>query len=104
MAKKSRRIASRQAAIRKEGKRRKRLRGHVTLSRPADVAAVDTEVAASSSAPASTTPEAVARPRVQPASPRPIAPSYQYVIGELRRIGILAGAVIVVLIILTFIL
>jgi len=117
MTKKSRRVASRQAAISKERKRRKQARAHtwqgpVAPVKPADVTAADTEVAVPAMTPPATPPEAplaappepVARPEVQPASARAIAPRYQYVIAEIRRIGILAGAMVVILIILTFVL
>jgi hypothetical protein len=80
MAKKSHRIASRQAAVGKERKRKKK--------------AVSGEVAAPAttgiSPPARTDPRESAR--------------YQYVIADLRTIAIIAGPLIVLLIILAFIL
>ncbi len=117
MTKKSRRVASRQAAISKERKHKKRSWAHTMQEplapvKPADVTAADAEVAVPSMTPTATptatpptaTPEPVTRPEVKTPLPRPIAPRYQYVIAELRRISILSGAMFVIIIILTFIL
>lgn len=43
-------------------------------------------------------------PSVEPSFPSAQATRYQYVLPELRRIGIIAGALFLILIILTFIL
>ena len=117
MTKKSRRVASRQAAIGKERKHKKQSWAHTSQGRvapvkPADVTAADTELAIPPTTPTATpltppldaAPEPVTRPRVQPLPPHAIAASYRYVIADIRRIGILAGAMFVILIILTFIL
>ena len=109
MPKKKRDVASRQAAVGKERKHRKLSRAHASQGRvapvkPADVTAADTELAIPPTSPLDAAPEHVTRPRVQPLPGYPVAASYRYVISEIRRIGILAGAMVVILIILTFIL
>ena len=117
MAKKSRRVAARQAAIGKERKHKKLLRSHtgherVAPDKPADVTVADTEVVTPPVTPAaaapdnslSAAPEPAARPQAQSHSSHAVAPSYRYVIAELRRVAILAGAVGVILIVLTFVL
>jgi hypothetical protein len=43
-------------------------------------------------------------PKVQPSKVQDLTIRYQYVIPELKRIGIIAGAIILVLIILSFVL
>jgi hypothetical protein len=43
-------------------------------------------------------------PKVQPPKAQDLTSRYQYVIPEVKRIGIIAGAIIVVLIILSFVL
>jgi hypothetical protein len=43
-------------------------------------------------------------PKVQPSKVQDLTSRYQYVIPEVKRIGIIAGAIIVVLIILSFVL
>ena len=117
MPKKKRDVASRQAAVGKERKHRKLSRAHTPRGRvvpadPADVTVADTELAIPPTTPtgAPITPsldgarEPVTRARVQPFPTNPVAASYQYVIAEIKRIGILAGAMVIILIILTFIL
>lgn len=117
MTKKSRRIAARQAAIGKERKHKKLLRAHAGPERaappePADVTVADTEVVAPPVTPAAApptdslpaSPEPAALPQAPSASSRAVAPSYRYVIAELRKVAILAGAMGVILIVLTFVL
>jgi len=48
-------------------------------------------------------PSAAARPSAKP-SAAPSIPRYQYFIADLRKIAVLAGAIIIVLIVLAFIL
>lgn len=48
-------------------------------------------------------PVSKAAPRTQP-EPRRAAASYQYVRADLKRIGILAGMMVIILIVLTFVL
>jgi hypothetical protein len=45
-----------------------------------------------------------ASPKIQPPKVQDLASRYQYVIPEIKRIGIIAGVIIVILIILSFIL
>jgi len=109
MTKKKRDVASRQAAASQERKHKKQSRAHASQGRvapikPADVTAADTELAIPPTSPMDAATEPVTRPRVQPLTPYPIAASYRYVIAEIRRIGIIAGAMVIILIILTFIL
>lgn len=58
----------------------------------------------STPAPASTPPPASARPPAAPPplQPRGFNPDYSYVFKDLRRIGLLAGSLIAVLIVLSF--
>lgn len=105
MPKKSHRVASRQAAVRRERKRRKRSRAQPwqrqAVATPAKPA-TEARVAEPPTAPepsAVTKPPPSARPAV-----RPVAPRYQYVIPELRKIAIIAGAMLAILIALTFLL
>jgi hypothetical protein len=95
MAKKSRRAkAKHRARVEKAAQARR-------LQQPAPVSA---EV--QSPTPVSPTvhaPKAQA-PKVQSSKVQDLASRYQYVIPEVKRIGIIAGAIIVVLIILAFVL
>lgn len=110
MAKKSHRIASRQAAVGKERKRKKKVqtgeKGGVSYTAPP--AATDASESTAESARGTGSAE-VAAPTTtvvsQPArtDPRESA-RYQYVIADLRAIAIIAGPLIVLLIILAFIL
>lgn len=110
MAKRSHRIASRQAAVGKERKRKKK--GQVG-EKPAISYTAPTD--------ATEAPESTAQPLTEPAdgksaatvtatSPRPSgaergdAMRYHYVITDLRTVGIIAGPLIVLLIILALIL
>ncbi|TET37456.1 MAG: hypothetical protein E3J65_06480 [Dehalococcoidia bacterium] len=100
MPKKSHRVASRQAAVSRERKRKKRSQSsqrHViaTPAKPASVLPHGPSV----------TPGPIAPPPTQPRpSTRPVAPRYQYVSAELRKIALIAGAIFVILIALTFLL
>ncbi|MFQ5924731.1 MAG: hypothetical protein ACE5IE_01865 [Dehalococcoidia bacterium] len=100
MPRKSHRVASRQAEVGKERKRKKRSRAPqrhavATPDKPAGVPPHSPSV----------TPEPIAPPLPQPRpSTRPVTPRYQYVAVELRKIAILTGAILVILIVLTFLL
>ena len=91
--KKSHRVASRQAAVGKERKRKKRSQASPQKSVPAPV---------KPASPATTPAEPMtARPAQSTKEPRT---SHQYIRGELRKIAIIAGCIVVVLIILAFVL
>jgi hypothetical protein len=96
MPQKSRRVASRQAAASKERKRKKKSRAQ-TLQRQVKPAGVPT-------AQPPVAPESPSAPLPQPPKVRQAAPRYQYVTSELRRIAILAGAMILILVVLAFVL
>lgn len=104
MAKKSRRAAARYSELSRD--RKKKQRGKDS-AQPKPAVAAKTAVqkpAESIKATAATRSAAsrtAARPQAGPAQP---LPGYQYVRGELRKIGILAGAAVVILIVLTFVL
>jgi|GEM_PF-801024 len=110
MAKKSHRIASRQAAVGKERKHRKKVQAvekrPVSYTAPPDAADATDPAAGPKSEPVSSD---VAMP-VTATSPQPIrnesreAARYHYVIKDLRTIAIIAGPLIVLLIILALIL
>jgi len=102
MTKKSRRVAARQAEIGKEGKRRRRSQAYVAPVKPASIPSTGEVTASPTTSPLTT--EAVARPRAEAALLRPIAPGLQYVTSELRRIAIIGGAMVLVLIILAIVL
>jgi hypothetical protein len=98
MPKKSHRVASRQAAVSKERKRKKRGQAaqRRVVATPAEPASIPKP---------SATAEPIAPPVTQPRpSTRQVAPRYQYVSAELRKIAILAAVMIAVLIVLTFVL
>lgn len=100
MPKKSHRVASRQAAVSKERKRKKR-----SQSSQRRVTATPVKPASVPPDGPSVTPEPIAPPLTQPRpSTRPVTPRYQYVSAELRKIAIIAGAIFVILIVLTFLL
>ena len=104
MPKKSHRVASRQAQVSKERKRKKRAQSPqrqatVTPAEPASIPAAQ--------------PPAASKPAIQPAAaPKPSAkpsaaqavPRYQYFIADLRKIAVLAGAMLIVIIVLAFVL
>ena len=97
MPKKSHRVAARQAAASKERKRKKRAQ---TSHKPP----LDAGAPATSSTVATTEPS-TAPPLTRPTpAARPMAPRYQYVIADLRKIGLIAGAMLVILIVLAFVL
>jgi len=110
MAKRSHRIASRQAAVGKERKRKKKAQAGekrtVSYTTPPDV--IDAPQSTAESAPEPVSSE-VASPATA-TSPQPTRAErgdttrYHYVISDLRTIGIIAGPLIVLLIILAFIL
>jgi len=78
------------------GKRKKgKLRHHVIVAQPQVVTPADESVA----------PPEVSVPPTKAATPAaPIAVRYPYIITELRRIGILAGIMLVILIVLALVL
>ncbi len=113
MPKKSHSIASRQAASSKERKRKKKSQGSSRRSLPAG-ATLDTSTEFTAETPAM--PSTVATPEPQITSkvtskvtrPAPAAqqeaPRYQYVLADLRKISLIAGATIIILIVLVFVL
>lgn len=108
MAKKSHRVASRQAQVSKERKRKKRSQASQRHPMPAGAPAAPSTVATPEPA---TAPSTVATPKpstapsvTRPASTRQAVPRYQYVIADLRKIALIAGAMLVILIVLAFVL
>lgn len=100
MPKKSHRVASRQAAASKERKRKKRSqsfqRGPTTSEvKPAAEPSAVSEPAIQPSA----TPQPAAKLSATPASPQ-----YRYFIADLRKIAVIAGAMLTTLIVLAFVL
>ncbi|RLC70798.1 MAG: hypothetical protein DRI26_06420 [Chloroflexi bacterium] len=103
MPKKSHRVASRQAKVSKERKRKKRAQS--TRRQAPVIPATPTPAI---EPPAISTPEIepVATPKPSTAKP-PLAqtvPRYQYFIADLRRTAVLAGAILIILIALAFVL
>jgi len=96
MAKKSRKVATRYSQLSKEGKKRQRNR----LSPQPRAASIQEpgrdEVRVTHAAPR-------AGPRPSNVAARPLA-GYDYVRDDLRRIGMLSGAAVVILVVLTFVL
>jgi len=109
MSKKSHRIASRQAASSKERKRKKKSQGPSRRSIPAGVTPDTlTEFPTETPAVPSTvaTPERQITSQVTRTAPtvQKEAPRYQYVIADLRKTSLIAGAMIIILIVLVFVL
>lgn len=98
MAKKSRRVAARYSQLSKA--KRKKQRGRPSLQTGMVSAPESQEIAE----PTPIKP-AVSKttPRAQPGPKRATA-AYQYVRADLKRIGILAGMMVIILIVLTFVL
>ncbi len=92
--KKSRRVASRQAAASKQRKKKKRAQVSQQRAVTAPTTPTPTDIAAP--------PEPVTPPVTQPV--QQVASGFQYIRTDLRKIGIIAGAIIIILIILGFIL
>jgi hypothetical protein len=112
MPKKSHRIASRQAEISKQGKRKKKSqtsqKDTMPFGAPAVQSTQSTETtyksAVSSSTVSSTQPYSVS-PVAQPVpAARQVAPRYQYVMADLKKIAMITGALFVILIVLVFVL
>lgn len=104
MPKKSHRVASRQAQVSKERKRKKRAQ---LPQRQATITPAESDTIPA------VQPQAVPKPEVQPLAPaKPLSklavaqavPRYQYFTADLRKIAVLAGAVLLVLIVLAFVL
>ncbi len=91
--KKSHRVASRQAAASKQRKKKKRAQTPQQRAITAPITPPPTDIA----------PPEPLTPRVTKTI-QEAAPSFQYVITDLRKIGIIAGSAIIILIILGFIL
>jgi hypothetical protein len=112
MPKKSHRIASRQAEISKQGKRKKKSQASQKDTMPSGAPAVQSTQSTEttyeppvSSSTVSTTQPYSASPIAQPApAARQAAPRYQYVIADLKKIAIITGALLVILIVLVFVL
>ena len=102
MPKKSHRVASRQAAISRERKRKKRSQAVHRHPMPAEPAAPPIEPAVSEPP---TTEETTTVTAAQPTpSVRPTPPRYRYVIPEIRKIAIIAAVIFAILIALAFVL
>ena len=112
MPKKSHRIASRQAEISKQGKRKKKSQVSQKDAMPSGTPAVQSTQSTEttynspvSSSTVSTTQPYSASPIAQPATAaRQVAPRYQYVMADLKKIAIITGALLVILIVLVFML
>ena len=109
MSKKSHRIASRQAASSKERKRKKKSQG--SSKRPIPAGATP-ERATEFPAETPAMPTVGAKPEPQITSSathkapeaKKEAPRYHYVIADLRKTSLIAGAMIIILIVLVFVL
>lgn len=102
MTRKSRKRAAKYSELSRTRKRRQPLR-HLPEQQAAPAQPKEEAVAAS----AEKSPAPKAQPRIQPkatSAQSRMQASYQYVRNDLKKIGILAGAMIVLLIILTFVL
>ena len=112
MPNKSHRVASRQAEISKQGKRKKKSQASQKDIMPSGASAVQSTQSTEttynspvSSSTVSTTQPYSASPIAQPISAlRQVAPRYQYVMADLKKIAIIAGALLVILIVLVFVL
>jgi hypothetical protein len=104
MPKKSHRVASRQAQVSKERKRKKRAQSPQRRATTAQVKPAGSPAAQPSTAskPA-IQPSAATKPAAKPSAPQAI-PRYRYVIADLRKIALIAGAMLIVLIVLAFVL
>ena len=98
MAKKSRRVAARYSQLSKA--KRKKQRGRPALQTGMVSAPESQEIAEPTPI---KPPVSKTTPRAQPGPKRATA-AYQYVRADLKRIGILAGMMIIILIVLTFVL
>ncbi len=109
MPKKSHRVASRQAASSKERKRKKKSQGPSRHSIPAGATP---DISAEFTAETPVMPSTVATPEPKITSnvtrtttaAQKEAPRYQYVIADLRKTSLIAGAMIIILIVLVFVL
>jgi hypothetical protein len=112
MPKKSHRIASRQAEISKQGKRKKKSQVSQKDAMPSGVPAVQSTQSSEttykspiSSSTVSTTQPYSASSIAQPAPvARQVASRYQYVMADLKKIAMISGALLVILIVLVFVL
>ena len=98
MAKKSRKAAAKYSQLSRAKKRKQRARPFLetgTISVPESEEIAEPQPIES--------PVSKATPRTQP-QPRRATAAYQYVRSDLKRIGILAGMMIIILIVLTFVL
>ncbi len=106
MPKKSHRVASRQAAISRERKRKKRAQAAQRQPMPAKPA-IPTIEAPPAEPPVGSEPSTITITQTPPStrpSVRTIAPRYQYVTAEIRKIAILAAVIVAILIALAFVL
>ena len=109
MPKKSHSVASRQAASSKERKRKKKSQGSSRRSMPAG-ATPDTSTEFTAETPAMPATVETPKPQITSKVTRPVpaaqqeAPRYRYVIADLRKISLIAGAMIIILIVLVFVL
>jgi hypothetical protein len=112
MPKKSHRIASRQAEISKQGKRKKKSQASQKDTMPSGAPAVQSTQSTETTYKSPVSPSTVsttqpysASPIAQPApAARQVAPRYQYVMADLKKIAIISGALLVILIVLVFVL
>ena len=99
MAKKSHRVAAKYSQLSKA--KRKKQRGSPSLQTGIVSAPESQEIAEPTPI---KPPVSKTTPRAQPGPKRATAAAYQYVRADLKRIGILAGMMIIILIVLTFVL
>ena len=112
MPKKSHRIASRQAEISKQGKRKKKSQVSQKDAMPSGAPAIQSTQSTEttynspvSSSTVSTTQPYSASPIAQPSpAARQVAPRYQYVMADLKKIAMISGALLVILVVLVFVL
>lgn len=112
MPKKSHRIASRQAEISKQGKRKKKSQASQKDTMPSGAPAVQSTQSTETTYKSPVSPSTVsttqpysASPIAQPVSAlRQVAPRYQYVMADLKKIAMISGALLVILIVLVFVL
>ena len=112
MPKKSHRIASRQAEISKQGKRKKKSQASQKDTMPSGASVVQStqptettyEPSVSSSTVSTTQPYSVSPIAQSAPAARQVAPRYQYVMADLKKIAMISGALLVILIVLVIVL
>jgi lysyl-tRNA synthetase class II len=112
MPKKSHRIASRQAEISKQGKRKKKSQASQKDATPSSAPAIQSTQSTETTYKSPVSPSTVSTTQPHTVSPlaqsapaaRQVAPRYQYVLADLKKIAMITGALLVILIVLTFVL